>query len=128
MHDPDSNSIGALLAHAAAVERWYQILTFESRRPDDAEEAAWLPALELGDAGRRQLRGRDLQSYLDELAATRASTLSALAGRDDQWLEQPLPAAPQMNAHWAWFHVADDEINHRGQIRWLRNRLPPLNG
>ena len=22
------------------------------------------------------------------------------------------------------FHVAEDEINHRGQIRWLRARLP----
>jgi hypothetical protein len=29
-----------------------------------------------------------------------------------------------MNAHWAWFHVAEDEISHRGQIRWLRARLP----
>jgi len=28
-----------------------------------------------------------------------------------------------MNAHFAWFHVAEDEINHRGQIRWLRARL-----
>jgi hypothetical protein len=28
-----------------------------------------------------------------------------------------------LNAHWAWFHVAEDEINHRGQIRWLRARL-----
>jgi hypothetical protein len=26
--------------------------------------------------------------------------------------------------HWAWFHVAEDEINHRGQMRWLRARLP----
>jgi hypothetical protein len=25
-----------------------------------------------------------------------------------------------------WFHVAEDEINHRGQIRWLRPRLPTL--
>jgi len=29
-----------------------------------------------------------------------------------------------MNAHWAWFHVAEDEISHRGQIHWLRKRLP----
>jgi hypothetical protein len=29
LHDAKANSIGALLAHAAAVERWYQILTFE---------------------------------------------------------------------------------------------------
>ena len=43
--------------------------------------------------------------------------------RDDAWLEHPLVAAPELNAHWAWFHVAEDEINHRGQIRWLRARL-----
>ena len=30
----------------------------------------------------------------------------------------------RINAHWAWFHVAEEEINHRGQIRWLRARLP----
>jgi hypothetical protein len=28
-----------------------------------------------------------------------------------------------MNAHFALFHVAEEEINHRGQIRWLRARL-----
>ena len=31
---------------------------------------------------------------------------------------------PEMNAHWAWFHVLEDEISHRGQIRWLRARIP----
>ena len=28
-----------------------------------------------------------------------------------------------MNAHFAWFHVAEDAISHPGQIRWLRARL-----
>ena len=124
LHDARSNSIGALLAHAAAVERWYQVLTFESRRPSASEEAAWAEALELGDAGRRALRGRELASYVAELAATRDVTLAALAARDDAWLEAALVAAPQMNAHWAWFHVTEDELSHRGQIRWLRARLP----
>jgi hypothetical protein len=62
--------------------------------------------------------------YLEDLVRTRTTTLAELAQRDDAWLEAPLPAKPQMNAHWAWFHVAEDEINHRGQIRWLRSRLP----
>lgn len=123
LHDATSNSIGALLAHAAAVERWYQVLTFEDREPSASEAAVWSAALELGDEGRRQLRGREPQFYVDELAGTRQVTLAALAGRDDAWLERPLAAAPELNAHWAWFHVAEDEINHRGQIRWLRARL-----
>ncbi len=123
LHDARSNSIGALLAHAAAVERWYQALTFEDRAPPAREAAAWAAARERGDEGRRQLRGREPHSYVDELAGTRQVTLAALAKRDDAWLERPLAAAPELNAHWAWFHVAEDEINHRGQIRWLRARL-----
>ena len=123
LHDARSNSIGALLAHVAAVERWYQVLTFEDREPSAEESTPWSAALDLGDEGRRQLKGRELQSYLDTLDANRRATLAALAERADTWLEEPLAASPAMNAHWAWFHVAEDEISHRGQIRWLRARL-----
>jgi uncharacterized damage-inducible protein DinB len=124
LHDAGSNTIGALLAHSAAVERVYQVLTFEDRRPSAAEEAAWSAAVELGERGRRELRGRELDWYVGELTSTRQATLAELARRDDAWLEAPLAAVPEMNAHFAWFHVAEDEINHRGQIRWLRARLP----
>jgi uncharacterized damage-inducible protein DinB len=123
LHDATSNSIGALLAHGIAVERVYQLLTFEEREPSPHEEQLWAAALDLGDAGRRELKGRSLDSYLEEMAATRDATLAALAERDDVWLEQPLEHSPNMNPHWAWFHVMEDEINHRGQIRWLRARL-----
>ena len=59
LHDATRNTIGALLGHAAAVERWYQVLTFEERRPSASEEAAWSAALGLGEEGRRQIRGRE---------------------------------------------------------------------
>jgi uncharacterized damage-inducible protein DinB len=124
LHDARSNTIGALLAHIAAVERGYQVVTFEEREPSTSETAEWSAALELGDQGRRELRGHELQFYDDELMRTREATLAALAQRDDAWLEAPLRIAPNLNAHWAWFHVAEDEVSHRGQIRWLRARLP----
>jgi hypothetical protein len=123
LHDAESNSIGALLAHMAAVERSYQVLTFEDRLLSPDESQRWSTALKLGPEGRRILRGRPLEHYLEALAAARRGTLEALAGRDDDWLERPVAPAPAINAHWAWFHVAEDEINHRGQIRWLRARL-----
>ena len=124
LYDAESNSIGALLAHMAAVERSYQVLTFEARLLSAQEQEQWSTALQLGAAGRRALRGEPLEHYLDELAAARRSTLEALAARDDDWLERSVGPAPAINAHWAWFHVAEDEVNHRGQIRWLRARLP----
>lgn len=124
LHDAASNSIGALLAHAVAVERAYQVLTFEDRNLSPEEDAQSATALKLGAEGRRTLRGRPLEHYLDALAAVRADTLQGLASRDDAWLDQSLRVTPVLNVHWAWFHVAEDEINHRGQIRWLRARLP----
>jgi uncharacterized damage-inducible protein DinB len=122
LQDPSSNSIGALLAHIAVVERSYQILTFEERRLTALEQAALEPALTLGDEARRLLKGNALEHYVHELSEARNLTLEGLAARDDEWLERSLIAAPAMNAHFAWFHTAEDEINHRGQIRWLRKR------
>ncbi|HTI61988.1 MAG TPA: DUF664 domain-containing protein [Gemmatimonadaceae bacterium] len=124
LQDAASNSIGALLAHCAVVERSYQVLTFEERMLSPAENELMSTALKLGDDGRRSLRGFPLEHYLDELAAVRRVTLEGLAARDDAWLERSVSVAPRINAHFAWFHVAEDEINHRGQIRWLRARLP----
>src|SRR5689334_7434272 len=124
LQDGDSNSIGALLAHIAAVERCYQIMTFEERLLSPDENERWAAALQLGALGRAALRGKPLAEYLDELAAVRAATLAGLAARDDAWLERSVAVAPRINAHWAWFHVMEDEVNHRGQIRWLRARLP----
>ena len=124
VHDAASNSIGALLAHMAAVERSYQVLTFEERLLSQSENELWSTALKLGANGRQLLRGKSLEHYLHDLAAVRRVTLEALAARDDAWLERSVSPAPKINAHWAWFHVAEDEINHRGQIRWLRARLP----
>jgi len=125
LQDASSNSIGALLAHLAAVERGYQYITFEERTPSPQENAALEPALTLGPEGRRLLRDKPLEHYIHELNEVRRLTLEGLAARDDEWLERPLRAAPAMNAHFAWFHVAEDEINHRGQMRWLRARLGP---
>ena len=124
LHDAQSNSIGALLAHITVVERSYQVMTFQDRPLSAEENVQWSAQLNLGDEGRRVLRGRPLEDYLNELTSVRQVTLESLAARDDEWLERSVVPAPKINAHWAWFHAAEDEINHRGQIRWLRARLP----
>lgn len=123
LHDDRSNSIGALLAHIAVSERGYQYLTFEDRAPTADERAAWEPALTLGAEARRLLRHKPLEHYIHDLDDVRRVTLAGLAARGDTWLEGALSGAPTMNAHWAWFHIAEHEVNHRGQIRWLRARL-----
>jgi hypothetical protein len=56
----------------------------------------------------------------------RAFTLDELARRDDKWVDETATFwnGRKANNYFKWFHVFEDELNHRGQIRWLRSRLP----
>jgi uncharacterized damage-inducible protein DinB len=119
--DEQSNSIGALLWHIAAVEAWYQTNTFDGRDWNADEEAKWLDGVEL----RPGIESHPLEHYLDALATVRARTERELALRDEEWLLRVEPFdETEANNYWKWFHVCEDEISHRGQIRWLRKRLP----
>lgn len=128
LHDEKANTIGALLMHLGATEKYYQANTFEGRQNyNDEEIAMWGPAMDLGDKGRDQLKGQEVQYYLDAIDEVRQKTLEEFKTKDDDWLltidpewskERPL------NTYWKWFHVCEHEANHRGQIAWLRSRLP----
>jgi uncharacterized damage-inducible protein DinB len=124
-HDSQSNSIGALLLHIAAAEAGYQAATFHRRDLTAEETQQWGAAIELGDRARHEIRGHGLNHYLERLEKVRAKTLTELGRRDDRWLEEEtsLTAGPKVNNYFKWFHVMGHEINHRGQIRWLRSRV-----
>lgn len=126
------NSVGMLLEHVVAVEKYYQAFTFGTHSdPEDALGERWRPGMNLGTLGRETIRGQELGYYLQNLHDARAETLAELARRDDHWLEEPLPFwGETSNRFFAWFHVLEDEINHRGQIRLLLQQVPgrPLAG
>ena len=79
LHDSHSNSIGALLAHIAAEERSYQVMTFEDRSLSSEENTQWSAALKLGADAQRVLRGYSLDHYFDDLKSLRQVTLEGLA-------------------------------------------------
>jgi len=124
LHDADSNSIGALLMHIAAVEASYQesTLGLDGFRGRDSEELRI--ALDLGERSRRKIKGHGVDHYLRILQAVRSKTLEEFASRDDTWLDKQTSFwdRRRANNYFKWFHVFEDELNHRGQIRWLRKR------
>ena len=124
LYDPQTNSIGALLTHIAAAETGYQAATFEGRDLNEEERRHWGAALDLGDRARHEIRGHELDHYLGRLEEVRAKTLAELGRRDDQWLQEETSfgSGQRVNNYFKWFHVIGHEINHRGQIRWLRSR------
>ena len=124
LHDPQTNSIGALLLHIAAAEVGYQVATFDGRELTEQEKGQWGAALELGERGTREINGHELTYYFEKLEHVRARTLAELGRRDDQWLEETatMSSGQPVNNYFKWFHVLSHELNHRGQIRWLRAR------
>lgn len=123
VHDADSNSIGALLAHIASVEVAYQRVTFDGRGVSSPTyDAEWATAVQLGDRAREEIRGKPLEHYVAALQEVRAFTLEELARHDDAWLDETSTFGPgrRVNNYFKWFHVFEDELNHRGQIRWLK--------
>jgi uncharacterized damage-inducible protein DinB len=121
--EPYGNSIGMLLEHFAAVEVGYQGESY-GQGWDVAVGERWKAGAELGELGREQIRGHTLRYYLDNLSMTRAATYAEFAKRDDVWLEEPLDFWESTgNRFFMWFHVLEDEINHRGQMRLIRQHF-----
>jgi uncharacterized damage-inducible protein DinB len=123
--DGKSNSIGMLLAHIAAVEVEYQAVTFQGRDLSKHEEQSLGPALDLGELGRKEIKGHDLSYYLTNLEEVRNKTLEELARQDDVWLykETDWWGGHKANNYFKWFHVLEDEVSHRGQMRIIRKYL-----
>jgi len=92
LHDSQSKSFGALLAHIAAEERSYQVMTFEDRSLSSDENAQSSAALKLetdalarGDAGRPGRQGRRMVGALSDISSKDQRALGLVScrrGRD----------------------------------------------
>lgn len=128
LHDQKANSIAALVMHLGAVEKYYQVNSFEGRQEfGEKDQKFWGAAMDLGDEGRKNIKGKDIKYYLDLLEEVRRKTLEEFKKKDDKWLLAIDPEWSKqrpLNTYWKWFHVCEHESNHRGQISWLKSRLP----
>ncbi|WP_282162493.1 DinB family protein [Ulvibacterium marinum] len=126
--DENSNTIGAMLMHLAATERYYQIDTFtgipKNKLGFGVEEDVWGAASNLGDSGRRVFKDKPLSFYLDKLNEVREFSKKELKNRDDSWLMESTEffGNQPTNNYCKWFHVVEHESNHKGQIRYIKGR------
>ena len=126
--DPKGNTIGAMLLHLAATEVVYQDLTFYGLKDfSDDNKKKWGVAMSLGEEGRKQIKGHDLDYYHSELKTVREKSLAEFKKRDDKWFAEVDPSffgRKPTNNYCKWFHVCEHEANHRGQITLVKKRLP----
>ncbi|HSC44304.1 MAG TPA: DUF664 domain-containing protein [Candidatus Acidoferrum sp.] len=126
LFDAKANTIGALLNHLAATDAFYHANAFGGFAWDkmpDAVKQKWDVAMNLGEPARKAIKDNGLDYYLDLLRETRAKTVAELKKRDDKWLAI-LDKEAGANNYAKWFHVAEHESNHNGQIKFLKSRLP----
>ncbi len=127
--DDQSNSIGAMLWHLAATEKYYQLNTFDNMSWGswgDEIKKEWDIPMGLGPKGREVIKGNPLEFYLEKLETVRAVTKEEFARRDDDWLMESEPFFQNLptNNYAKWFHVCEHESNHNGQIKFIKKRLP----
>jgi hypothetical protein len=124
--DPKANTIGALLLHLAATESYYGMNTFGGVKwdswPDDVKKK-WDIPMNLGEPARKAIKGNSLDYYLNILHESREKNLAEFRKRDDKWLTA-VDTEFGANNYGKWFHVAEHESNHDGQIKFLKSRLP----
>lgn len=125
LYADDANSIGMLLAHFVSVEKAYQILTFENRDFTEEDIEKLNPGLELGDRARETIKGHSIDYYLRLLEDTRKETIERFQSLPDDWLfeQEPFWWDLPANNYFKWFHVFEDELNHRGQIRLIKKMM-----
>lgn len=128
IHDANSNSIGAMLLHLAATERFYYLHTIEGKEWgnwDEIDKNTYDVAMNLGEEARETIKGNNLEFYLTKLLDVREATLKAFAQRDDEWLlsvDKEWFWGPTNN-YCKWFHVCEHESNHNGQMKYIKSRV-----
>ena len=129
LFDANANTIGALMLHLAATETYYQMNTFDGMKWgswSDEVKKKWDAAMDLGDAGRKTIKGHERDYYVGILHEVREKSLAEFRKKDDAWLmavDKDWPWGPTNNLC-KWFHVCEHEAHHTGQIALLRKRLP----
>lgn len=123
--DDGSNSIGSLLLHIASIEFVHQVTSFENRDINELELKQWKTALELGQGARQTIKKNSVDYYIEEMSKVREKTITQFKGLTDDWLfkEKEWGNGVPYNNYYLWFHVFEDEINHRGQIRTIKRML-----
>ncbi len=121
--DENANSIGTLVLHLAATEKFYQVYTFENREFNDKEKEVWGTRMSMGEKARKLHKGKPISYYLDIYNDVRKKTLEYLKEKDDKWLAT-VPEGYRMNNHWSWYHVMEHQSSHLGQILLLKKRIP----
>jgi uncharacterized damage-inducible protein DinB len=121
--DAGWNTIGALLSHIIAAEYYFRIEFIEGRHLNEEEKKVIMPGLEMGKFIPQLITTDSIDKYIERLAVSRAKMFTQIKQLNTiEFHKKRDGYHPETgyNLAWALYHLAEDEVHHRGQITIIR--------
>jgi len=120
-----SNATGTLLRHIAALEFQFRLVTFENRKLTDRELLDWHGGY-AAELSLNYFKNKPLSFYTRLLNGQRKLTLEYFKSQTDEWLMADNDLYPEASNLFFWYHLAEDELCHTGQIKIIQKRAGDL--
>ena len=117
------NTIGALLSHIISCEHFFRIYFIEQRELTKAEIKKLTPGLDMGKYIPQLITNQSLQWYVEQMKISNKMLLKeikSLSKADFYKKRKGYNPKTGYNLAWVLYHLAEDEVHHRGQISILR--------
>jgi len=116
------NTVGALLSHIVGIETYFRIEFLEGRKFTDEENEKWMPGIEMGVHLPKLINQQPIEDYIVQLTESRELMLGAITKLTHEDFTRRIDDYDETGCNLAWvlYHMAEDEIYHRGQISIIR--------
>jgi uncharacterized damage-inducible protein DinB len=117
------NTIGVLLSHIIACDHFFRIEFIEGRELTKQENEEYLPGLEMGKFIPQLISKRNIDEYITQLENSKLKLIEEVQKLDTVEFHKKREGYNPNTGHnlaWTLYHLAEDEIHHRGQISILR--------
>ncbi|MGG9963920.1 hypothetical protein [Ferruginibacter sp. SUN106] len=113
-----SNSTATLLRHIAALEFQFQQVTFYNQKLNQQQMIEWYGGYAT-ELSLNYVKNQPLSYYITLLVTQRNTTLELFKLKTDEWLLADNLIVPKANNLFFWYHLAEDELSHMGQIKLI---------
>jgi len=107
------------LSHIIASRHYFRIVFIEGRDLTEKEEAEYMPGLEMGKYISELITDDEVEIYLEKLKSSNKQLIESVSKLSKkEFFEKREGYNPNTGCNLAWilYHLAEDEVNHRGQM------------
>lgn len=117
------NTVGVLLSHMISCEKYFRIEFIEDKRLNEEERKEILPGMDMGKHIPELITNQSVEAYIAELEISRKALIQAirkLSVEDFHKKREGYNPETGHNLAWTLYHMAEDEVHHRGQMTIIR--------